>query len=173
MVTLVEALRDCGALQFGQFTLTSGRTSTYYVDVKRAVTQPEVLREIVAGMRPHAAGCDRVAGMELGAIPLVVALALETSLPYVMVRKEGRTHGTQRALEGELRKGERVLLVEDVTTTGGTVRRAVDLLREAGAEVNRVVCVVDRQEGAVERLAEAGVEVVPLVSSQDLLQLRE
>lgn len=170
MVTLVEALQDCGALQFGEFTLTSGRTSRYYVDIKRAVTRPEVLRQIVEGMRPHAAGYDRLAGTELGAVPLVVALALATSLPYVMVRKEGRTHGTQQALEGELRKGERILLVEDVTTTGGTVRRAVDLLREAGAEVDRVVCVVDRQEGAAERLGEAGVEVVSLVARQELLQ---
>lgn len=173
MVTLVEALRACGALQFGEFTLTSGRTSRYYVDIKRAVTRPDVLRAIVEEMRPHAAGYDRLAGMELGAIPLVVALALETSLPYVMVRKEGRTHGTRRGLEGELEKGDRVLVVEDVTTTGGTVRRGVERLRKAGATVDRVVCVVDRQEGAEGRLREVDVDLMPLVAGQELLALEE
>lgn len=171
-MSLVEALRECGALRFGEFTLTSGRTSRYYVDIKRAMTRPNVLRQIVGAMRPHAEGCQRVAGVALGAVPLVVALALETSLPYVMIRKGDRDHGTGGVLEGDLEPGDVVLLVEDVTTTGGSVERAVRLLREAGARVDRVVCVVDREEGAATRLERTGVELVPLLRSEDLLAAR-
>lgn len=169
MVDLVGALRACGALQFGDFTLTSGRKSRYYVDIKRAVTEPEVLRSIVHAMEPAAAGHARLAGVELGAIPLVVALSLETGLPYVMIRKASRVHGTERALEGALDPEDRILLVEDVTTTGRSVARAVKALREAGALVEQVVCVVDREEGARERLSKLGVELHPLLASRQLL----
>ncbi len=86
-----------------------------------------------------------------------------------MVRKEGRRHGTQKSLEGELKAGERVLVVEDVTTTGGSVRKAVEALRGEGAEVDRVICVVDREEGAEAALREVGVEFTPLIRGRDLL----
>lgn len=166
---IVEDLLRCDALRLGEFTLSSGQRSGYYVDVKRAVTRPEILRLLVTLLRPHAKGYARIAGTELGAIPLVVALSLETSLPYIMIRKASRIHGTRRGLEGEIQVADRVLLVEDVTTTGSTVAQAVEWLREAGAQVNRAVCVVDRGEGARERLQALGVELVPLVRSEDLL----
>lgn len=169
MVNLVEALRSCGALKFGDFTLTSGRKSHYYVDIKRAVTRPDVLRLIVKLMLPHMSTYSRIAGTELGAVPLAVALSLESSLPYIMIRREDRLHGTQRALEGELNPGERVVLVEDVTTTGGTVKRAVEVLRHAGAVVDRVVCVLDRDEGAERSLKKLGVELLALLKSEDLM----
>lgn len=172
-MTLVEQLIACGALQFGDFTLTSGRKSPYYVDIKRAVTDPGILRDLAQAMAPAATGHARLAGVELGAIPLVVALSLETGLPYVMIRKASRTHGTGGAVEGDLQKGDRTLLVEDVTTTGGSVARGVDLLREAGAIVERVVCVVDREEGARDRLKSQGVELVALLTSRELLERAE
>ncbi len=166
---LIAQLESTDALRFGDFVLASGRRSSYYVDVKQAVTRPDVLQQIVRLIRPHAEGYHRIAGTELGAIPLAVALALEISLPYVMVRKESHAHGMRRALEGELHAGDRVLLVEDVTTTGSSVARAIQILREKGAVVDRVVCVVDRDEGAEEALEELGVKLLPLVRSKDLL----
>ncbi len=169
MVDLVDALRSCGALRYGEFTLASGKKSHYYVDIKRAVTRPEVLKLIVRSMAPHVSGHARIAGVELGAVPIAVALSLETSIPYVMIRKQARTHGTERALEGEINPGERVLLVEDVTTTGGSVKRAVLILRDAGAFVERVLCVVDRGEGAGAKLQEVGVDLLPLLRSEELL----
>lgn len=169
-MSLVEALKGCGAVKYGDFTLASGKRSRYYVDIKRAVTRPDILRQIAREMVPHVRGYARIAGTELGAIPIVVALALESSLPYIMIRRQAKVHGTQRALEGELRQGDRVLLVEDVTTTGGTLRRAVEALREVGGVVDRAVCVVDREEGAEETLREVGVELIPLVRARDLLK---
>lgn len=168
----MEALKECGALRFGDFTLTSGKKSRYYIDIKEAVTRPEVLRRIVREMAPHASGYDRVAGVELGAIPIVVALALETSLPYIMIRKRERVHGTKRVFEGSVGRDDRVLLVEDVTTSGGSVGRAAEVLRAAGAIVDRVLCVVDREEGAQESLRKIGIDLVPLLRGKDLLGAR-
>ncbi|MFQ5838062.1 MAG: orotate phosphoribosyltransferase [Thermoplasmata archaeon] len=168
-MSLVEALKSCGAVKSGDFTLASGRKSHYYVDIKLAVTRPEILRTIVKDMLPHTADCSRIAGTELGAIPLAVALSLESSLPYVMIRREAKAHGTRKPLEGELSSGDRVLLVEDVTTTGATLTRAVEVLRERGAVVEKALCVVDREEGAEERLRGVEVELIPLVRARDLM----
>src|SRR3990172_2375308 len=151
----VAGLRACGALQHGTFTLASGRTSTYYVDIKKAVTRPDLLRAIGDGMSPYAAGADRIAGVELGAVPIAAVVSLVSGKPYLMVPKEA--------------KGHRVLFVEDVVTTGGTLRSAIERLRHQGAVVTDVVAVVDREEGGKIGLAEIGVRLHALVSSKDLL----
>ncbi len=168
MVNLVEALVEKGGLKFGDFTLTSGKKSSYYVDLKAAFTDPVLLRRVVQRLIPHARGVQRLAGTELGAVPLLVALALETDLPYVILRKRARGHGTGRAFEGELRAGETVLLVEDVATSGGTIQRAAEVLRGEGARVERAVCVVDREEGASESLREMGIDLKAILRAQDL-----
>ncbi len=168
MVNLVEALVEKGALKFGDFTLTSGKKSSYYVDLKVAFTDPVLLRRVVQRLIPYTTGVQRLAGTELGAVPLLVALALETGLPYVILRKEARGHGTGRAYEGEIRAREKVLLVEDVATSGGTIRRAAEVLRREGAQVERAVCVVDREEGAVESLREMGIGLEAVLRARDL-----
>lgn len=166
---LVALLKESGALQFGRFTLASGRESHYYIDLRLAVTQPHILRELARRMAPHVAGYDRIAGVELGAIPLAAAVSLEAGIPFIMVRKEQKEHGTRGAYEGSLRPGDRVVFVEDTVTTAGTLARAIGRLREAGARVDRAVCVVDRAEGSAETLGPLGVELIPLLRAQDLL----
>ncbi len=168
MVNLVEALVEKGALKFGDFTLTSGKKSSFYVDLKAAFTDPVLLRRVVQRLVPYTAGVQRLAGTELGAVPLLVALALETGLPYVILRKKARGHGTGRAYEGEIRAGEKVLLVEDVATSGGTIQRAAEVLRGEGAQVERAVCVVDREEGGAESLREMGIGLEAVLRSRDL-----
>lgn len=163
---ILELLKSVGAIQFGDFVLTSGKHSNYYVNIKKASTHPEILREIAKAMAKHISG-TKIAGMELGAVPIAVALSLETNIPYLMVRKEKREHGTGSQIEGELKEGEEVLVVEDVTTSGGSTLKTVEILREAGAVVKRAIVVVDRDSGAEELLAENGVELVYLVSSRD------
>lgn len=165
----VAALKACGALQFGHFTLASGKTSTYYVDIKRAVTRPDLLRTIGEAIAPFAREVDRIAGVELGAVPIAAAVALASDKPYVIVRKQSKEHGTKREFEGELNKGDRVLFVEDVVTTGGTLRGAIERLRHAGAVVEDCVCVVDREEGGKIILAEIGVRLHALLTAKDLL----
>lgn len=163
-----EMLVDCGAVKFGRFVLTSGKESDYYIDIKKASTNPKILGAVAEEMAKHMEGEDRIAGMELGAVPVAVALSLRTGIPYLIVRKEKREHGTGKQVEGDLEKGERVVIVEDVTTTGGSVVNTVSLIRAEGGMVEKVLTVVDRDEGAKEKLEEVGVKLLPLVRRSDL-----
>ncbi|MEI9479880.1 MAG: orotate phosphoribosyltransferase [Deltaproteobacteria bacterium] len=113
---------------------------------------------------------DRIAGVVLGSIPLAVALSLRTGIPFVMVRKEKKEHGTGKQIEGVLKQGERVLVVEDVVTSAGSSAEAVGTLRSAGAVVEEVLAVIDRQESGKERLAQMNVRLVPLLTAEDVLR---
>lgn len=148
MTGLASRVREAALLE-GDFVLSSGARSRFYVDKYRFATEPVLLREIAAelsGRLPE--GVDRLAGLELGAVPLVVAVTLETGLPYIIVRKSTKEYGTGRRVEGVLRDGERVALIEDVVTTGAQALEAVQNLREAGAEVSKVLAVLDRREAS-------------------------
>jgi orotate phosphoribosyltransferase len=170
-VILTQELVACGALRFGTFTLTSGKTSSYYVDIKAASSQPRLLKAMAQGLRPTVGDAEILAGVELGAVPILVALALECGLPYVIIRKQPKAHGTGKRIEGPDVRGKRILLIEDVTTTGKSVLEAVQLLRAEGAKVDRVETVVDRGEGATEALAAQKVRLGALVSAPELLAL--
>ena len=165
---LKEALERTGAVKYGSFTLSSGRQSDYYVDMKLAMTEPAVLRMIAKEAAKHVKGATRLAGMELGAVPLVVAVALETNLPYLIVRKEKKGYGTGNKVEGKMNKGDKVVILEDVTTTGASSLKAVAAIRESGCLVDKVVVVVDRQEGAQELLKKEGISILPLITRTDL-----
>jgi orotate phosphoribosyltransferase len=165
---LREALLASGAVRFGEFTLASGQKSDVYVDIKRAWTEPARLRLLGRALADRVGDAERLAGMELGAVPLVVAAALETGLPYAVVRKAAKSHGTQQRFEGDLPAGARVLIIEDVTTTGGSVVDTIEVVRAAGAQVERVLCVVDRSSGATERLATLGVRLESLTTLAEL-----
>lgn len=173
MGTIAQALLDCGAVRFGDFTLTSGAKSSYYVDVKAAATDPATLRVIAHGMAQAAARhgpFQAVAGMELGAVPLATALSLEANLPLLIVRKGERKHGTGKRIEGRDPKGLKVFVVEDVTTSGGSTVEAVKVLREAGATVTHASVVVDREAGGVAALASIGVTLLPLATVSQLVK---
>jgi orotate phosphoribosyltransferase len=165
---LKQMLKDLKVVQTGDFVLASGKKSNYFVNIKRASTDPKVLREIAKEMAAHVDDDMKIAGMALGAVPLAVAVALETDRPFVMVRKEPKDHGTRDLIEGDVLPGERFLIVEDVATTGGSTMRVVSALREKGANVKKVVVVVDRQEGATEMLAQNGIELVSIFKAKDL-----
>jgi len=167
---LVQLLKDCKAIQFGKFVLTSGATSDYYIDIKKASTNPKILRKIAKAMAEYTKGYDLLAGMELGAVPLVVALSLETNIPYVIIRKEKREHGTGKQIEGGAVKGKRVLVVEDVTTSGGSVIKTIQIIRENQGIVDEVLAVVDRESGAEEKLRGSDASFIPLLSVSDILK---
>jgi orotate phosphoribosyltransferase len=166
----IQLLTDCGAIQFGRFVLTSGAVSDYYIDIKKASTNPELLKKIAEEMALYAKGYDMLAGMELGAVPLVVALSLETSIPYVIIRKEKQDHGTGKQIEGGDVSGKKVLVVEDVTTSGGSTIKTIQVLRENDAQVDTVLVVVDRMSGAREKLEGLDIRFVPLLTVSDILK---
>lgn len=169
-----EALVRCNALMYGDFTLASGKKSEYYIDIKKASTDPYVLETIADEMAREielrGLAVDKIAGVVLGSIPLAVALSLRTKIPYIMVRKEKKDHGTQKMIEGTLKEGERVLMVEDVVTSAGSVVEAIGIVRAAGGEVGDVLCVVNRQEGGEQKLNDIGVQLSALVTAEDILR---
>ncbi len=167
---LAKELVDAGAVRFGEFTLASGQTSDIYVDVKKAWTDPHRLRVLASALAARVGDEEILAGMELGAVPLVVAVALEVGRPCVILRKATKDHGTRQAYEGTIPPGARVLLIEDVTTTGGSTERSIAIVRAAGGRVERTLVVVDRESGATERLRALGVRLEALLT---LSQLRD
>lgn len=165
---LKKNLMDVAYIE-GDFTLRSGRKSHYLIDKYEFETRPALLRALaieLAGMIPG--DTDRLAGVELGGVPLVTAVALETGMPYVIVRKGEKGHGLDRPYEGEMIEGENIALVEDVTTTGGAAIRAAEALLEAGAGSVTVLVVADRQEGAAEAFSAAGIEYRALFTRESL-----
>ncbi len=165
---LREIIRRRSLRVGGTFKLASGRTSSVYINLKPTMLDPEGARLIGAALAEQAArlGADYVGGLEMGAVPLVAAAAAmsavaERPVRAVFVRKAAKDHGTQSLVEGlaegESLEGRRVVVVEDVTTTGGSSLKAVAALRAAGAVVEHVVTVVDREEGAAEAFAAEGI----------------
>ena len=157
------------ALLRGDFVLSSGRRSSYYLDKYRFETDPPLLRRIASGL---AASLDptitKLAGPELGAVALVTALALETNLPFVIVRRAAKDHGGSREIEGGIVEGERLAVVEDVITTGGQALAAAERIARAGGHVDQILAVVDREEGGEEAIAAAGYRFSALVRRSDM-----
>jgi orotate phosphoribosyltransferase len=173
MQALKDALLSCGALMYGDFTLASGKKSGYYIDIKKATTDPSVLSviadEMLTVLTKRNIKYDKIAGVVLGSVPLAVALSLKTGIPFLMIRREKKDHGTGKMIEGSIESGDRVIVIEDVVTSARSAAEAVTLLRESGAIVDFVVAVVDREEGGRDYLKSMNIELISLLSSNDLL----
>lgn len=155
---LAIRVRDAALLE-GDFVLSSGERSSFYVDKYLFSTEPGLLRDVAGALAETIPdGVDRLAGVELGAVPLVVAAALSTGLPYVIVRKSEKEYGTGKGVEGNFEPGERVALIEDVVTTGTQAVKAARRLSEAGAEVVKISAVLDRREESSGGLEEFSFE---------------
>ncbi len=164
-----DMLIKSGAVMFGDFILTSGKRSNYYINIKKATTDPDILKKIALGFSQYV-GNEKIAGIELGSVPLAVALSLETGNKYIIIRKESKTHGTQNLIEGDLEKGEEIIIVEDVMTTGQSIIRAAKIIRDLGGIVKKVLVVVDREEGGLENLKNENLEAISLVKVSSLLK---
>jgi len=153
----------------GNFTLRSGRTSNYYIDKYLFLTEPRILEALgamIASRLPP--GTQRLAGAELGGVPLVSAASMASGLPCVYVRNARKEYGTGRQIEGRLESGDKVVIVEDVATTGGQALEAAGALRAAGAQILAIIATVDRQEGARQNLEQAGYCFEALFTTSDL-----
>ena len=166
MPTISNLIQTSGSIKYGTFTLASGVESTYYIDKYLFETQPEVLGPIaekIADMLSESQ-IDVIAGPELGAVPLVTAVSLISGIPAAFIRKNVKEHGTQSRVEGTLKKNQSVALLEDVTTTGSTMIDSINFIETTiGAQVNRLIVVVDRNEGAIENFNEKGFNLEYLV----------
>jgi len=168
---IIDALKVCGAVKFGDFTLASGKKSSYYIDIKKASTDPKTLKIIAKGATELIRDMDMAAvgGVALGGVPLATAVSLESELPLVIIRKSDKEYGTGGRFIGDLEQAARIVLLEDVTTSGGSVKDAIVAIREVGAVVDTVITVVDRESGASESLGSIDVNLVPLVCASDLV----
>ena len=153
----------------GTFVLRSGVTSHEYFDKYLFAADPVLLDDVAGGLEPLVApGTEALAGLELGGVPLATALSRRTGLPARFVRKKAKEYGTCRLAEGGEVEGLRLTVVEDVVTSGGQVIESVRALRDLGADVVRVVCVIDRESGGFDNLAAAGIDAAALFRISEL-----
>jgi uridine monophosphate synthetase len=179
--SLAVALADVGAVQFGDFTLASGKRSPIYIDLRLLASHPDVLRqvghayaELLRSGLGIGGGGNQVSGIRLAAIPYAAmaigtAVALETGLPMIYPRKEAKAYGTARQIEGEFQPGERAVVLDDLITTGGSKLEAIEPLEAAGLEVRDVVVLVDREQGGAEELAAAGYRLHAVLGLRQML----
>jgi orotate phosphoribosyltransferase len=169
---IMQKLYDHEIVKFGSFKLKSGAESPVYVDMRNAISSMDLLRA-VAGALHHAVGDDvvyaRVCGVPYGAVPIATAVALQTQKPLITVRKEVKEYGTQKMVEGTYAPDDKILLVEDVITTGSSILETVAILENHGLVVHDIVIFLDREQGGVQRLQELGYAVHVVMKLSELL----
>ena len=166
---LKELLKSTGAVKFGDFTLASGKKSDFYVDCRKVTLHPQgakligrIILEKIKDLK-----VDAVGGMTLGADPIIGAVITLSNIPGFIVRKKAKEHGTQQKIEGIIAKGFDVVIVEDVSTTGGSALQAIEAVEAIGAKVIKVISVVDREEGAATALKNYNFE--PILTKAELI----
>ena len=165
---LIKRIKETAYLE-GDFVLRSGKRSKYYLDKYLFETCPDILKALGEEFAKHISDdVTLIAGAELGGVALAAAAAMESGKNWIIVRNSKKGYGTGKLVEGVLKAGDVVLLVEDIATTGGQVIEAAKVITEAGATVKKVVCVIDRKQGAEENINEAGYKFESVITKDDL-----
>jgi orotate phosphoribosyltransferase len=165
---LIKRIKETAYLE-GDFTLRSGKKSKYYLDKYLFETCPDILKVLGKEFAKYVTSdVTLIAGAELGGVALAAATSLATGKNWVIVRNSKKGYGTGKLIEGVLKEGDVVLLVEDIATTGGQVLEAARVITEAGATVKKIVCVIDRKQGAGENITNAGYKFESILTKNDL-----
>jgi orotate phosphoribosyltransferase len=176
---LAEALHAIGAIRFGDFTLSSGRRSSYYVDLRLVPSHPEVYAMVLRAyseLLKNVGGAqfDAIAGIATAGVTISSPLAVQLKKPMMYVRTDTKGHGLDRLVEGRAPAGSRVVITDDLATSGGSILAAAAALRKMDYRVEDSVVLIDRLEGAASNLREAGIRLISFASISDLvLSLRE
>lgn len=170
---VVLELYHIGAIRLGSFQLKNGSTSSIYIDMRTAISRPSLVKRIAELLWEliDSRTFDRLCGVPYGALPWSTAMAIAHDIPMVMVRKESKSYGTCQQIDGVYIHGDKVLLIEDVMTSGGSIATTADLLTSTGMVVSQVVVFLDRQQGGAENLASKGLKVNAVVTLQELLAI--
>ena len=168
---IADELLSVGCIKFGEFTLKSGLKSPIYIDLRRIISYPTLLKKIGKAYLPLLSTLrfSRIAGLPYAAIPIATAISLAEDYPMIYPRKEVKEYGTKAQIEGEYHAGETVVVIDDLATTGGSKFEAIEKLTGAGLFVKDVVVLVDRQSGARESLAEAGYTMHAVLTISEML----
>ena len=165
---LIKRIKETAYLE-GDFTLRSGKKSKYYLDKYLFETCPDILASLGKEFAKHATDdVTLIAGAELGGVALAAATAMETGKKWVIVRNSKKGYGTGKMVEGALKASDVVLLVEDIATTGGQVIEAAKIITDTGATIKKIVCVIDRKQGAEENITRAGYKFESILTKNDL-----
>ena len=165
---LAKKVKDAAYLE-GDFVLRSGKRSKYYLDKYLFETKPEILKALGEEFAKHVGNdVTLIAGAELGGVALAAATAMAANKNWIIVRNSKKDYGTSKMVEGILKAGDVVLLVEDIATTGGQVLEAAKVITEAGAKVKKIVAVIDRKQGAGENITSAGYAFESILTKDDL-----
>ncbi len=171
---LAPVLWKSGCLDFGEFTLTSGITSPYYVDLRLLPSYPElfdIATDMAADLvRKKEISFDVVSAVPTGGLPFGTLLAHKLSAPLTYVRKRGKSHGEERQVEGKMKKDDRALVVDDIITTGGSVIEAVRSVRDNGGKVDDVLVLLDRTEGGAENLRKEDLNLNKVANIEPLVE---
>ena len=153
--SLIISLYKIGAIQFGEFKLKSGQTSSVYMNLRKIISYPDILRSVAKVMWDTTKDCkfDLVCGVPYTALPIATCISLEHNIPMIMRRKERKEYGTKQMIEGEFKQGQRCLIIEDVITTGGSIIETAVELEAAGLDVHDLVALIDREQGGEETLS--------------------
>ncbi|MCI0521381.1 MAG: orotate phosphoribosyltransferase, partial [Chloroflexi bacterium] len=172
---LADGLLEAGCVQFGDFTLKSGLHSPIYLDLRRLISFPALLGKAAEAYLPLLGRLrfDRLAALPYAAIPIAAAVSLQSGWPMIYPRKEAKQYGTKAEIEGVYQRGERAVMIDDLATTGGSKFEAMEKLNAAGLDVEDVVVLIDRQSGAAEALAGAGVRLHAALTLGQLLDTWE
>jgi uridine monophosphate synthetase len=172
---LVPRLFEIGAIRFGEFTLKSGIRSPFYIDLRVVISFPEVLARIgeLMAAEVRRVGADRIAGIPYAGLPLAVATSLAARVPLIYPRREAKDYGTRRRVEGGFRPGERVVVIDDIVTDGGSKLEAIEPLEAEGLVVRDLLVLIDREQGGRELLAARGYALSALLTISRCFDLAE
>lgn len=154
--SLIKSLYQIGCIQFGEFKLKSGQTSSVYMNLRKIISYPDVMRMVAKAMWEETRGSqfDLVCGVPYTALPIATCISLEHNIPMIMRRKEKKDYGTKQSIEGEFQPNQSCLIIEDVITTGGSIIETAVDLENAGLKINDVVALIDREQGGKKNLSE-------------------
>jgi uridine monophosphate synthetase len=168
---LADGLLEAGCIRFGQFTLKSGIISPIYIDLRQVVSFPVLLKLVARLYLPilNSLSFDRIAGLPYAALPIATVLSLQGGWPLIYPRKEVKTYGTKAEIEGLYHEGDRVVIIDDLATTGGSKFESIEKLTSVGLKVTDIVVLIDRQSGAAEALTTAGYKLHSVTTLTKLL----
>ena len=165
----INKLIELEFVKFGLFQLKSGKQSNIYFDIRNIISFPDVILQLTSLLKERILPVDRICGVPYGALCLSTSLSLETKIPQILKRKEIKSYGSKKIIDGNFNQGDKVLLIEDVITSGLSLMETINELENNGLIIEKILIVLDRQEGGIDLLKEKGYNVESILTKEELL----